>query len=86
MDSEETAKLGQTAMELMQDLEADEELPEGAVLEEIGLVASVRFPDPDGGEDLEAVHMRATSSNRLVQVGLFQVAARLAEETTGDEA
>ena len=87
VEHEEIAKVGQTAMALMEDIAEDEELPDGSKIEVLGIVASVRRPEsgaPDD-EDTEVVFMRTDSDNRLVQVGLFQVGARLAEETTGDD-
>lgn len=66
----ELEQLGQTAANLMDTLEADEDLPEGAVLEEVMVIAAVTWPANDGCGNY--VYYACTSGRPWVQRGLLE--------------
>ena len=78
----DTSPVGIEAAKLMDDLV--EQLPEGSTVAEVGLVVAVKMPGEDG-EALEGVHIRSTSSRRLIQIGLFAMAAKIASSATEDD-
>lgn len=75
------AQIGEQAVGLMDDL-AEEELPEDAEIEVVGLAVQIRYSDEQG--ELRHVLMRCSDRNRVVQIGLFETAKHIAL-TSDDE-
>lgn len=80
MDGEELAKLGQEAAGLMEELIEDEGLPDGTIVEKVGLVVVVKVPGEDGEDDEETTYIRCSTDSTLEQVGLFAMATNIAYE------
>lgn len=69
--------LGREAAELMDALIREEDIADDAEIAHVGLIVLVREP----GENQMTVHTQCSNRNKLIQVGLFQLAVRTVEDS-----